>query len=235
MPLPEGYTLHRLETVDSTNAEALRRAEAGADALELNIYKIAADTAMSSGEVEQSYLDLVEKVRESVDLPIAVKIGPWFSSVGHMARRLVDAGADGIVMFNRFYEPDFDLEALDVDHRLDLSTPAEMRLALHWTALLSGRVDASLGATTGVHDAEGVLKLVLAGADATMMASALLTHGSDHVGVVLDGVREWLTERGYDSGEQAKGSLSQQHSPDPAAFERLNYLRTLVHYSSSRH
>lgn len=214
---------------------AAELANAGADALELNVYFVAADPDESGAQVELRYLDLVEQVRAAVDVPLAVKIGPWFSSMGHMARRLVDAGADGIVMFNRFYEPDFDLDALDVDHRLELSTPAEMRLVLHWTALLEGRVDASLAATTGVHDAEGVLKLVLAGADVTMMASALLTHGTDHVGLVLDGVREWLAERGYESLEQAKGSLSQRHSPDPTAFERLNYLRTLVHYSSSRH
>jgi dihydroorotate dehydrogenase (fumarate) len=181
--------------------------------------------------VEARYLELVETTRAAVSVPLAVKVGPWFSSPANMARRLVDAGADGLVLFNRFYEPDIDLDDLSVDPVLELSTPGEMRLVLHWMALLRGRVDTCLGATSGVHDAEGVVKLLLAGADVTMMASALLAHGPTHLGTVLDGVRFWFTERGYTSVAQARGSLSQQHSPDPSAFERVNYMKTLTSYS----
>ncbi len=207
----------------------------GADALELNVYLIAADVEASAAEVEDRYLRLVSAVRESVSIPLAVKIGPFFSSPANMARRLVDEGADGLVLFNRFYQPDFDLDELAVVPDLVLSQPAEMRLVLRWTAILHGRVDASLAATTGVHADTDVVKLVLAGADVVMMASALLRHGPGHLTPVLDGVRRWFTEREYSSIAQAKGSLSQQTSPDPTAFERANYMRTLASYSSPWH
>ena len=208
--------------------------DGGADALELNIFMIAADPDTSGEAIELRYLELVETVRDAVQIPLAVKVGPWFSSPAHMARRLIDAGANGLVLFNRFYEPDIDLGELAVHPRLELSDPAEMRLVLHWMALLRGRVDASLAATTGVHDADGVVKLVLAGADVTMMASALLDHGPRHVATVLEGVETWFTERDYESVAQARGSLSQESSPDPSAFERTNYMRTLVSYSTRR-
>ncbi len=204
----------------------------GADALELNVYLIAADVEASAAEVEDRYLRLVEAVRASVSIPLAVKIGPFFSSPANMAKRLVDAGADGLVLFNRFYQPDFDLDELSVVPDLVLSSPAEMRLVLRWTAILHGRMDASLAATTGVHSDTDVVKLVLAGADVVMMASALLRHGPAHLTPILDGVRRWFTEREYTSVAQAKGSLSQQSSPDPTAFERANYMRTLASYSS---
>ena len=206
--------------------------DSGADALELNIYVIAADLAASAIEVEDHYLQLVAAVRSSVSLPLAVKIGPHFSSPGHMVRRLVDAGADALVLFNRFYQPDIDLDELTTTPNLVLSTPSEMRLVLRWMALLRGRVDAGLAATTGVHDAEAAVKLVLAGADVTMMASALLLHGASHVGLVLEGMRRWFSERDYVSVAQARGSLSQEASPDPSAFERANYMKGLVSYSS---
>ncbi len=204
----------------------------GADALELNVYLIAADIDASAAEVEDQYLRLVAAVRQSVSIPLAVKIGPFFSSPANMARRLVDAGADGLVLFNRFYQPDFDLDELVVVPDLVLSAPAEMRLVLRWTAILHGRVDASLAATTGVHSDTDVVKLVLAGADVVMMASALLRHGPGHLAPILDGVRRWFTEREYASVAQARGSLSQRSSPDPSAFERANYMRTLASYSS---
>lgn len=207
--------------------------EAGADALELNVYLVAADMSATGSEIEDRYLALVSAVREAVTLPLSVKIGPYFSSLANMAGRLVDAGADGLVLFNRFYQPDFNLDELATIPNLVLSAPHEMRLVLRWMAILSGRVDGSLAATTGVHDSEGVVKLILAGADVTMMASALLDHGPGHLATVLDGVQRWFSERGYVSVDQARGSLSQRSSPDPSAFERVNYMKGLVSYSSA--
>lgn len=206
--------------------------DAGADALELNIYLIAADRDRTGSLVEKEYLDLVHAVRAAVSIPLAVKIGPFFSSTANMAARLAAAGADGLVLFNRFYQPDIDLETLSVVPNLVLSTSDELRLVLRWMALLHGRVDASLAATTGVHTADDVLKLVLAGADVTMMASALLKHGPDLITTVLRDVSKWLTERHYVSLDQARGSLSQRSSPDPSAFERSNYMHALVDYAS---
>lgn len=203
---------------------------AGADALELNIYLVAADGSMSAAEVEYGYLSLVESTREAVDLPLAVKIGPFFSSVANMGRRLVDAGADGLVLFNRFYQPDIDLDTLDVVPNLVLSTSAEVRLALRWIAILKGRLETSLAATGGVHTPEDAIKLILAGADVVMMASALLRQGANHLGTVADGLVAWFVEHGYHSLEQAKGSLSEQSVPDPTAFERANYMRALTTY-----
>jgi dihydroorotate dehydrogenase (fumarate) len=209
--------------------------DAGVDALELNIYLIEADVTVSADEVERQYLELVESVRKSVAVPLAVKIGPYFSSLGHMARRLTAAGADGLVLFNRFYQPDIDLARLEVVPNLVLSTPAELRLVLRWMAILAGRVECDLAATTGLHTAEEAIKLVLAGADVTMMASALLRNGPGRLREVVDGLGTWLEEGGYRSLEQAKGSLSQVSVPDPTAFERANYMRTLVSYSSDWH
>jgi len=206
--------------------------DAGADALELNIYYVAADPNLTSAEVEQRYIDLVAAVRSSVEIPLAVKVGPFFSSMANMARRLVEAGADGLVLFNRFLQPDIDLETLGVDPTLHLSTSEELRLPLRWIAILRGRVDASLAATTGVHTWEDAMKLILAGADVTMMASALFKHGPEHVGTVVDGIRTWLDEHEYASVEQAKGSVSQAACPDPVAFERSNYMRALVNFTS---
>lgn len=206
--------------------------DAGADALELNIYLIAADMEKTGVEVADDYLRLVGRVREAVSIPLAVKVGPYFSSMANMARRLVDAGADGLVLFNRFYQPDIDLETLTVGPNLVLSTSAELRLVLRWMAILHGRLDASLAATSGVHTSEDVVKLILSGADVTMMASALLKNGPGHIRTVLDGMAKWFEERDYESVRQARGSLSQRSSPDPAAFERSNYMHALVEYSS---
>ncbi len=207
--------------------------EAGADALELNVYLVAADPDWSPAEVEARYLDLVAAVRAEISIPLAVKVGPYFTAMAHMARRLAGAGADGLVLFNRFLHPDLDLESLQVVPSLHLSTSSELGLPLRWIALLRGAVDVSLAATTGVHTPDDVLKLLLVGADVTMMASALLQNGPEHVGRVLEGVHGWLEEREYRSVEQMKGSMSQRAAPDPGAFERTQYMKALVSYSSS--
>ncbi|MCA9771260.1 MAG: dihydroorotate dehydrogenase-like protein [Myxococcales bacterium] len=206
--------------------------EAGADALELNIYHIATDPHVSGTQVEDRYVDLVRAVRAEVEIPLAVKIGPFLSSPAHVARRLVEAGAEGLVLFNRFLQPDIDLEKLEVRPDLHLSTPEELRLALRWIAILKGQVPASFAATGGPHSWEDVVKALLVGADAVMMASALLKHGPEHVRGVLDGARFWMEEKGYTGVEQMKGSMSHASCPNPAAFERSNYMKTLLGYSS---
>jgi len=205
---------------------------AGADALELNVYYIAADLNETGEQVEQRYLDLVASVRSSIRIPLAVKVGPFFSSVANMSRRLVEAGADGLVLFNRFMQPDIDLETLDVDPTLHLSTAEEVRLPLRWIGILRGRVDASLAATTGVHGPDEAVKLILAGADVTMMASALFRSGLEQVRTVVEGIRTWLDEHEYDSVEQAKGSVAQVNVADPASFARSNYMQMLVNFTS---
>ncbi|HEY6629059.1 MAG TPA: dihydroorotate dehydrogenase-like protein [Acidimicrobiia bacterium] len=206
-------------------------ADEGIDALELNIYLIAADPAVTGSEVEHRYLSLVEGIRRSVEVPLAVKVGPFFSSMANMATRLVDAGADGLVLFNRFYQPDIDLDRMEVVPNLVLSTPAELRLVLRWIAILRGRITGSLAATTGVDGPIEAAKLVLAGADVTMMASSLLRNGPDRLRETVGGLAVWLEENGYRSLEEAKGSFSQSAVADPAQFERANYMRTLLSYS----
>jgi dihydroorotate dehydrogenase (fumarate) len=206
-------------------------ADEGIDALELNVYRVAADVEESSAHVELGYLKLVESVRLAIDVPLAVKIGPYFSAMGSMARRLVDAGADALVLFNRFYQPDFDLETMEVAPNLVLSSPYELRLVLRWLAILYGRVDADLAATTGVHEAEDAVKCLLAGSTVSMMASALLRHGPGQLTKARDGLESWLETNGYDSVSQARGSLSQQAVVDPVTFERANYMKTLTSYS----
>lgn len=202
--------------------------EAGADAIELNIYFVAADPHTTSTELETRYVNLVEELRAEVEIPFAVKLGAAFSSLPDMVGRLVTAGANGIVLFNRFYQPDINLETLRVEPNLVLSDPTEMRQVLRWMAILHERVHGSLAATTGVYDADGALKLILAGADVVGMASALLRHGPHHLATVARGVEAWLDERGYDSVDQARGSLSQHNSPNPGAYERANYVRTIT-------
>ncbi len=201
--------------------------DAGADGIELNVYHIAADLDATSLDVEDRYLRLVEQIRKTVAIPLAVKVGPYFSSPGNMARRLISEGAESLVLFNRFYQPDIDLETLSVVPALELSSSVEMRLVLRWMAILRGRIEADLAATTGVHHAEDVVKLILAGADVAMMTSALLQRGPQHLTTVLEGVHRWFNEREYVSSDQARGSMSQESVPDPAAFERSNYMKTL--------
>lgn len=207
--------------------------EAGAAAIELNVYRVAADVTTPGGVIEDELVDLVAAVRDRVRIPIAVKLGPQYSALGHLARRLAGAGADGLVLFNRFYQPDIDLEELDVTPHLVLSDSDELRLPLRWIAILHGRVKCSLAATTGVHTARDVLKVLLAGADAAMMASALLRHGPDHLREVLAEVRAWLVEHDYDGVEQLRGSVSHANVADPEAFERANYVHTLTSYAST--
>lgn len=208
-------------------------ADQGIDALELNMYRLPADFSQTSADVEQSYVDLVEQVKGSVDLPLAVKIGPYFSSIPDMARRLHEAGADALVMFNRFYQPDIDLTTLGVVPNLVLSDPVELRLVLRWMAILFGRVDCDMAATSGIHTSEDAVKAVLTGANVTMMASALLRHGPSRLTTVRDGLETWLEENGYDSVAQARGSLSYQSVADPEVFERTGYMQTLTSYVPS--
>ncbi len=207
--------------------------EAGADALELNIYFVAADMDMTAEDVEQKYLDLVGAVKHELSIPVAVKVGPYFSSPGHMCKRIVDAGANGLVLFNRFLQPDIDLESLEISNKIELSTAAEMRLPMRWIAILYGRVNASLALTSGIHSATDMLKAIAAGADVGMVVSALYQQGFGFIGQVLQGMQEWLEEKEYVSIEQLRGAMSQQNCPDPAAFERGNYMKALTSYTAT--
>ena len=204
--------------------------EAGADALELNVYFIPTDPAMSSREVEDVYLDILREVKGVVSIPVAMKLSPYFSSTPHMAQRLVEWGADALVLFNRFYQPDFDLEKLEVVPRLVLSNSYELRLPLTWVAILYGRVDVDFAITTGIHNYEDVLKALMAGARVTMMASELLQNGMGRIGQILSELRRWMEEHEYASISQMIGSLSQQHVTEPTAFERANYMKMLDAY-----
>jgi dihydroorotate dehydrogenase (fumarate) len=206
--------------------------EAGADALELNVYFLAADFDASAREIEERYVDLVAAVKAAVQLPVAVKLGPYFSSLPHIARRLEAAGADGLVLFNRFYQPDIDLDTLELDDHLTLSTSAESRLPLRWIGILHGRLELSLAATTGIHTASDALKALLAGADVAMMTAALLRHGPEHVGRLETEIRAWMAEREYVSVAQLRGSASQISIAHPAAYERANYVRALTRFAS---
>ena len=200
---------------------------AGADAIELNLYRIAAGPDANGAQVEAQLVDVVAAVRAAVSIPVAVKLGPHFSAFGDVARRLVAAGANGLVLFNRFYQPDFDLDRLDVAPTLELSTPGEIRLPLLWIALLHGRVQASLAATTGVETSAEVVKYVLAGADVVMTASALLRHGVGHLQTLVTGLDEWLDARYVSSVAKLRGSMSQANVAEPERFERANYIRIL--------
>jgi len=209
---------------------AQKIAEAGADALELNVYYIPTDPLLSAEKVEQRYLDVLEAVKRAVTIPVAIKLGPFFSSLSNVARRLDAAGADALVLFNRFYQPDIDLENLEVTPNVILSTSQALRLPLRWIAILHGRVKASLAATGGIHTAEDVLKILMAGADVAMLCSALLKHGPGHIATVLEEMVRWMTEKEYESVTQMKGSMSHRSVADPAAFERANYMKALNSY-----
>jgi dihydroorotate dehydrogenase (fumarate) len=204
---------------------------AGADAIELNTHFLATDPMVSAAEVERRTCDIVSDVTSRVRVPVAVKLGPWYSSLPHLVMQLHQAGARGVVLFNRFYQPDIDLEALDVVPSLVLSTSVESRLALRWIAILHGRVPIDLAGSGGAHDSDDVVKLLLAGADVVTMASALLRHGPEHVRTVLDGLATWLNDHDYASVAELRGALSQRSAPDPEAFERANYLSALSGYA----
>lgn len=201
--------------------------EAGADALELNVYYIPTDLKLTGAEVEQMYLNVLRDVKKTVSVPVAMKLSPYFSATANMAYRLAEAGADALVLFNRFYQPDFDLENLDVVSSLVLSTPYEMRLPLRWVAILYGRVPVDFAITSGVRAVDDVLKALMAGAKATMLASELLQNGIPRIGQILDGMAKWMEEYEYQSVEQMQGSMSQKSVAEPAAFERANYMKML--------
>lgn len=204
--------------------------EAGADAIELNVYYIPTSVDLEGSEVENMYLEILREVKEAVSLPVAMKLSPYFSSTANMAMRLVDEGANGLVLFNRFYQPDIDLETLEVVPRLVLSNSNELRLPLRWVAILYGRLLADLAITTGIHTSGDVLKGLMAGAKVTMMASELLQNGIRRIGTILDEIRAWMDEHQYESVVQMVGSMSQQHCAEPAAFERANYMKMLASY-----
>lgn len=206
---------------------ARRIEEAGADALELNVYYLPTHTPMGSAEVEQLYLNALQDVKANVSIPVAMKLSPFFSATANMALRLAAAGADALVLFNRFYQPDFDLEALEVVPRLTLSSSYEMRLPLRWVAILYGRAPVDFAITTGVHTYTDVLKGMMAGAKVTMMASELLQNGVGRIQTILDELVAWMTEHEYESIRQMQGSMSQKHVAEPAAFERANYMKVL--------
>jgi dihydroorotate dehydrogenase (fumarate) len=209
---------------------ARRIEQAGADALELNVYFLAADPALSSQDVENRYVEILQAVKKSVDIPVAIKIGPFFSALASMARRLDEAGADALVLFNRFYQPDIDLENLEVVPDVVLSTPFECRLPLRWVAILYGRIQASLAAARGVSGAREVIKLIMSGADVTQILSALLRKGIGELSVILKDITTWMEQYEYESVKQMKGSMSQKFCPDPTAFERANYMKTMQGY-----
>lgn len=207
--------------------------EAGADALELNIYYLATNFNMSGSDVEDLYLNALRDVKTAVSIPVAMKLSPYFSAMANMSRRLADAGADGLVLFNRFYQPDLDLDNLEVVPNLKLSSSAELRLPLRWIALLYGHVQTDLALTTGIHSIQDALKGIAAGASVVMMASELLRNGIGRLKVIQLGIQAWLIENEYESLDQLRGSLSQTNCSEPAAFERANYMRVLNSYDSA--
>lgn len=208
--------------------------EAGADALELNIYFIPTELDISAQEVERRYITVLRAVKETVAIPVAVKLAPYFSATGQMAAQLANAGANGLVLFNRFYQPDIDLAKLELLTNLELSTPAEIRLPLLWIGILSRRLSISLAASTGVDNADEVLKYLLVGADVVMTTSALLRYGLNHMGVLLAGLNHWLAARDLDSLDSVRGRLSQRAIEDPTAFVRSNYIRILQSFEVNK-
>jgi len=253
LPAPESYsvgpagyleTIHRasqavdIPVVASLNGitdegwvqYARQLEEAGASAIELNIYFIPTAPELTGRAVEERYVHILQAVKRAVKIPVAVKLSPYFSAMGHLAGQLVEAGADGLVLFNRFYQPDIDLTELSLLPNLDLSTPAEIRLPLLWIGVLSGRLGASLAASTGVESSDEVIKYLLAGADVVMTTSALLRHGAGHMKVLLDGVASWLAARDLTTLDSIRGRMSQRKVADKTAFARANYIRVLQGY-----
>lgn len=200
---------------------------AGADAIECNIYSIPTDPRLTAADVEKTYLDIVRAVKETVSIPVAVKLSPFFSNLANFARRIDDAGADGLVLFNRFYQPDIDLQELEIRPNVLLSTPQALRLPLTWIGILYGRIRASLAGTGGVHSAEDAVKLLMVGANVTMLCSSLMRHGVNHLRHLERELREWMEEHEYESVAQMQGSMSQLRCPDPGAFERAQYMRAV--------
>ncbi|PYI91759.1 MAG: dihydroorotate dehydrogenase-like protein [Verrucomicrobia bacterium] len=207
-------------------------AEAGADALELNIYKIPTRTKVTGSTIEKGYIDVVRTVRLQTTLPLAIKLSPYFSNFANMAAAFDAVGADALVLFNRFYQPDIDIEKMEVTPNLTLSVPADMRLALHWIGILFGKVRCNLAATSGIYQATDAIKMVMAGADVTMLCSALMRHGIPHIQRIEMEMVAWLEQHGHKSLDEIKGVMSQKNCPDPSAFERAQYVRGLSSYKS---
>ena len=244
---PDGYLEHirkakaalRIPVVGSLNGVssggwvdyARSIEQAGADALELNVYFIPTDSHLTGAAVEQQYCDLVRDVKAAIRIPLAVKVGHQFTAFANMARRLEESGADALVLFNRFYQPDLDVEKLEVVSQLTLSQPYELLLRLHWVAVLYGRIQADLAVTGGVHEAGDVLKAMMAGANVAMMASALLKRGVGHLATVRRELEAWMEEHEYESIQQMRGSLSQRSAANPEAYERANYVKVLSSYA----
>jgi len=243
---PEGYLNHIRKAKESvsipiiaslngsstggwTNFAKLMQ-QAGADALELNVYHIPTDMDMSSAQVEQQYLDVLKAVKSAVTIPVAIKLSPFFSNFANMAKRFDAAGADGLVLFNRFYQPDIDLENLDVKPNVLLSMPQALRLPLTWIGILYGRIKANMAATSGIHETQEVVKMLMVGANVTMLCSSLLRRGIAHLREPEKGLREWMEEHEYQSVQQMQGSMSQKNCADPSAFERAQYMKALQSY-----
>jgi dihydroorotate dehydrogenase (fumarate) len=207
--------------------------QAGADALELNIYSVQTDPEVSPEDIEDSYLTILASVKAQMKIPVAVKLSPFFTNFARFARRLDRHGANALVLFNRFYQPDIELETLEITPNILLSTPMAMRLPMRWIAILRGHIGANLAATSGIHRATDALKLLMAGADVTMLCSVLLRRGIEHIRVMEREMRAWMEEHEYESVEQLKGSMSQKNCPDPSAFERAQYMRALSTYPTS--
>ncbi len=206
--------------------------DAGADGLELNLYYLPADLTLTGSQLEDNYINLVSDIRSSIKIPLAIKLAPFFTALPNFASRLVEAGADGLVLFNRFYQPDLDLENLEVVPNLVLSNSDELRLPLRWIAILYGKVKADLALTTGVHTPEDAIKAIMAGANVAMTTSALLKHGTKAIAQILDGIETWMTEHEYVSVQQMRGSMSQGAVAEPAAFERANYMKVLNSFNA---
>jgi dihydroorotate dehydrogenase (fumarate) len=241
---PEGYLEHirrakenvEIPIIASLNGSSIggwtsfarQMEQAGADAIELNVYYIPTDMELTGAQVEETYVDILKAVKSAVNIPVAIKLSPYFSNMAYMARRLDEAGADALVLFNRFYQPDIDLELLEVSPNVLLSTPQSLRLPLRWIAILFGRIKANLAATSGIHNGDDAVKMLLVGANVTMMASALLRHGIDHLRFVEKSLRVWMIEHEYESVKQMQGSLSQMNCADESAFERAQYMRAVT-------
>jgi dihydroorotate dehydrogenase (fumarate) len=209
---------------------ARRMQDAGADALELNSYYLATDLNKSPQEIENNYIEVLKAVKSAVTIPVALKLSPYFTSLSYMARKFDEVGVDALVLFNRFYQPDIDLENLEVVPNLVLSTSESRRVPLRWIAILYGKIKANMAATSGVHTAEDVLKMLMVGADVTQLCAALFQNGIEHIATLIDGINEWMEEHEYESVEQMKGSMSHKSVAEPAAYERANYMKVLKSY-----
>lgn len=217
-------------TVGGWTEYARKMQQAGADALELNIYHIPTDPDKSSTDVEDMYIDIVRSVCGAVSIPVAVKLSPFFTSVASIAKKIDEAGARGLVLFNRFYQPDINLDALQVEPGVVLSTSDALRLPLRWVAILHNQVRADIAATSGIHTADDVLKMVMAGATVTQVCSAILRHGPGHIREIITGITQWMVDHDYASLDQMRGSMSHKAVADPSAFERANYMKALNSY-----